>query len=79
MWPRPSAPSSGSPAAAARPLTPAVLGGIGGFGGLFRFDPTTHPDPVLVSSTDGVGTKLKVARRRSAGTTRSASTWSTPA
>ena len=47
--------------AAAETLTPAVLGGVGGFGGLFRFDPTTHPDPVLVSSTDGVGTKLKVA------------------
>jgi phosphoribosylformylglycinamidine cyclo-ligase len=41
--------------------TPAVLGGIGGFGGLVRFDPATHPDPVLVTSTDGVGTKLKVA------------------
>jgi phosphoribosylformylglycinamidine cyclo-ligase len=38
-----------------------VLGGIGGFGGLFRFDPSSHPEPVLVSSTDGVGTKLKVA------------------
>ena len=47
--------------AAASTVTPAVLGGIGGFGGLFRFDPSTHPDPVLVSSTDGVGTKLKVA------------------
>ena len=47
--------------AASSTLTPAVLGGIGGFGGLFRFDPTTHADPVLVSSTDGVGTKLKVA------------------
>jgi phosphoribosylformylglycinamidine cyclo-ligase len=47
--------------AAATTRTPAVLGGVGGFGGLFRFDPTTHPDPVLVSSTDGVGTKLKVA------------------
>jgi phosphoribosylformylglycinamidine cyclo-ligase len=47
--------------AAAATLTPAVLGGVGGFGALFRFDPTTHPDPVLVSSTDGVGTKLKVA------------------
>jgi phosphoribosylformylglycinamidine cyclo-ligase len=34
---------------------------VGGFGGLFRFDPSLHPDPVLVSSTDGVGTKLKVA------------------
>jgi phosphoribosylformylglycinamidine cyclo-ligase len=47
--------------AAAATLTPAVLGGVGGFGALFRFDPSTHPDPVLVSSTDGVGTKLKVA------------------
>ena len=47
--------------AAAATLTPAVLGGVGGFGGLFRFDTTAHPDPVLVSSTDGVGTKLKVA------------------
>lgn len=47
--------------AAAATLTPAVLGGVGGFGGLFRFDPTTHADPILVSSTDGVGTKLKVA------------------
>ena len=47
--------------AAALTATPAVLGGVGGFGALFRFDPSTHPDPVLVSSTDGVGTKLKVA------------------
>ena len=47
--------------AAASTLTPEVLGGIGGFGGLFRFDASSHPDPVLVSSTDGVGTKLKVA------------------
>lgn len=47
--------------AAAATVTPAVLGGVGGFGGLVRFDPGTHPDPVLVSSTDGVGTKLKVA------------------
>jgi len=47
--------------AAASTATPAVLGGVGGFGALFRFDPTTHPDPVLVSSTDGVGTKLKLA------------------
>ena len=47
--------------AAAPTLTPEVLGGIGGFGGLFRFDPSSHPEPVLVSSTDGVGTKLKVA------------------
>jgi phosphoribosylformylglycinamidine cyclo-ligase len=34
---------------------------VGGFGSLFRFDPETHDDPVLVSSTDGVGSKLKVA------------------
>ena len=47
--------------AAASTATPGVLGGIGGFGSLFRFDPSTHPDPVLVASTDGVGTKLKVA------------------
>jgi phosphoribosylformylglycinamidine cyclo-ligase len=47
--------------AAAATLTPDVLAGIGGFAGLFRFDPGSHPDPVLVSSTDGVGTKLKVA------------------
>jgi len=47
--------------AASSTLTPSVLGGVGGFGALFRFDPTTHPDPVLVSSTDGVGTKLKVS------------------
>ena len=47
--------------AAAATLTPAVLGGIGGFGGLFRFDPDPYTEPVLVSSTDGVGTKLLVA------------------
>jgi phosphoribosylformylglycinamidine cyclo-ligase len=47
--------------AAASTLTPSVLGGVGGFAGLFRFEVSTHPDPVLVSSTDGVGTKLKVA------------------
>jgi phosphoribosylformylglycinamidine cyclo-ligase len=47
--------------AASATLTPAVLGGVGGFGALYRFDPSTHPEPVLVSSTDGVGTKLLVA------------------
>jgi phosphoribosylformylglycinamidine cyclo-ligase len=47
--------------AAATTATPAVLGGVGGFGSLFRFDPSGYPDPVLVASTDGVGTKLKVA------------------
>ena len=47
--------------AAAATLTPALLGGVGGFGSLFRLDPAPYPDPVLVASTDGVGTKLKVA------------------
>lgn len=42
---------------------PEVLGGVGGFGGLFRFDPSGYDDPVLVSSTDGVGTKVELARR----------------
>ena len=38
-------------------------GGIGGFGGLFRFDPTGWRDPILVSSSDGVGTKVELARQ----------------
>lgn len=38
-----------------------VLGGIGGFGGLFALTPGRWRDPVLVSSTDGVGTKAMVA------------------
>ena len=40
---------------------PEVLSKIGGFGGLFRADFKRYKDPVLVSSIDGVGTKLKVA------------------
>ena len=40
---------------------PEVLTDIGGFGGLFRFDAKRYRDPVLVSGTDGVGTKLKIA------------------
>jgi|SRR5215471_12113785 len=39
----------------------AVLGDVGGFGGLFRPDFSSYREPVLVASTDGVGTKLKVA------------------
>ena len=42
-------------------FTPGVLGDVGGFGGLFRPDLSGYRDPVLVASTDGVGTKLKVA------------------
>ena len=44
-----------------RTLTPDVLGGIGGFGALFALDKKKWKSPVLVSSADGVGTKLKVA------------------
>src|SRR5512134_673028 len=42
-------------------MRPEVLGGIGGFGGLFALDTKRWKEPVLVSGTDGVGTKLKVA------------------
>ena len=38
-----------------------VLGGIGGFGALFRLDLQKFKSPILVSSADGVGTKLKIA------------------
>lgn len=38
-----------------------VLGDLGSFGGLFRFDKAKYREPILVSSTDGVGTKIMVA------------------
>ena len=45
----------------ARTTTAGVIGGIGGFGGLFAPDLTGIAKPVLVSGTDGVGTKLRLA------------------
>lgn len=45
----------------ARTVIPGVLGGIGGFGGLFAPQMEGYEKPVLISGTDGVGTKLKLA------------------
>ena len=45
----------------ARTMTAGALGGVGGFGGLFELDVQGMEKPVLVSGTDGVGTKLKLA------------------
>ncbi|MCR8644543.1 phosphoribosylformylglycinamidine cyclo-ligase [Paenibacillus sp. N1-5-1-14] len=42
-------------------MRPEVMGGLGGFGGLFGLNKDKYEEPVLVSGTDGVGTKLKIA------------------
>lgn len=42
-------------------MRPEVLSGLGGFGGLFGLNKDKYEEPVLVSGTDGVGTKLKIA------------------
>ena len=42
---------------------PEVLAGLGGFGGLFALPPERYREPVLVSGTDGVGTKLMLAQQ----------------
>lgn len=44
---------------------PQVLGGLGGFAALFRPDWQSMEDPVLVAATDGVGTKIELARQQS--------------
>jgi phosphoribosylformylglycinamidine cyclo-ligase len=44
-------------------FSPQVITDIGGFSGLFRLDSSSYSEPVLVSSTDGVGTKLLVAQQ----------------
>ena len=44
-----------------RTFRPEVLRGLGGFAGLFALDKHKYEEPVLVSGTDGVGTKLKIA------------------
>jgi phosphoribosylformylglycinamidine cyclo-ligase len=41
---------------------PGLLGGLGGFAGLFELDLIRYPRPVLATSTDGVGTKIAIAR-----------------
>jgi len=46
----------------ARTARPGVRGGLGGFAGLFDLDLARYPRPVLASSTDGVGTKIAIAR-----------------
>jgi len=49
--------------AVASTVRPEVIGGLGGFGALFKVDFTSLDEPVLVSSTDGVGTKLLLLQK----------------
>jgi phosphoribosylformylglycinamidine cyclo-ligase len=46
----------------ARTARPEVLGGLGGFAGMFALDLSRYPQPVLATSTDGVGTKIAIAQ-----------------
>jgi phosphoribosylformylglycinamidine cyclo-ligase len=50
-------------ASVSRTTRPEVLGGLGGFAGLFQLDLTRYPQPILATSTDGVGTKLVLAQQ----------------
>jgi phosphoribosylformylglycinamidine cyclo-ligase len=50
-------------AAVERTNRPEVVGGLGGFAGLFALDTTKYRTPLLASSTDGVGTKIALARQ----------------
>ena len=51
----------------ARTMNEHCIGGLGGFGGLFELDCTGYKHPVLISGTDGVGTKLKRSEERRVG------------